>query len=208
MRVVPVTPTLFFMDPRVEEVLASLQRAADEHDAGQVDRLARWRVIEPDAGRLLWFLVQALQAQTLVEVGTSRGASTLWLADAARRTGGRVTSYDLDGAAQQDARRAIEQAGLDDVVDLRQSDGGAALAAAATGSVDLLLLDSERTEYTSWWPHPLRVLRPRGVLAVDNAVSHAEEVAGLRDLLAADEGCAGVSVHPVGKGQLLAIRRG
>ncbi|PWJ43653.1 hypothetical protein SAMN06264364_1632 [Quadrisphaera granulorum] len=53
----------------------------------------------------------------------------------------------------------------------------------------------------------MRLLAPGGVLAVDNALSHAEEVAPLRALLEADERCAAVSVHPVGQGQLLASRR-
>ncbi len=72
------------MDATTQKIIDDLMVAAEEHDAAQADRLDRWRVLEPDAGRLLWFLVQALPARTIVEIGTSRGVSTLWLADAAR----------------------------------------------------------------------------------------------------------------------------
>ena len=108
----------------------------------------------------LWFLTQALGARSIVEIGTSRGVSTLWLADAARSTGGHVLSVDVDAAAQDDALRSVTGAGLADHVTFRVQDGGAALAGAPDGGVDLLFLDAERTEYPSWWPHPVRVLAP------------------------------------------------
>ena len=194
------------MDNVVASVIERLTEAAAEHDAGQANRLDRWRVLEPDAGRFLWFLTQSVQARSIVEVGTSRGVSTLWLADAARATGGTVTTYDTDPAAQDDARRTTGEAGLTDLVDFRLEDGGAALAAMPDGSVDLLFLDAERTEYPSWWPHPVRVLRAGGVLVADNALSHPDEIAPVEDLLRADPGLT-VTTITVGKGELVALKR-
>lgn len=186
-------------------IIDELGAAAERHDSAQADRLDRWRVLEPDAGRFLWFLTQAVAARTIVEIGTSRGVSTLWLADAARGTGGRVLSVDTDPAAQQDARRSVEAAGLADVVTFRLQDGGAALAGLAAGEVDLLFLDAERTEYPGWWPHPSRVLRPGGVLVADNAHSHPEEIALLRELIDSDPELITTTIG-VGKGELLALR--
>ena len=163
-------------------------------------------MLDPDAGRFVWFVAQALQTRVIVEVGTSRGVSTLWLADAARTTGGRVLSIDTDAAAQEYARRSVTAAGLADHVDFRAGDGGAALADLADGAVDLLFLDAERTEYPSWWPHPVRVLRAGGVLVVDNALSHPAEIEPVRELLERD-GRLSVTTIPVGKGELVALRR-
>lgn len=190
----------------MQQIIDDLTRAAEEHDAGQADRLDRWRVLEPDAGRFLWFLVQSLRATTIVEIGTSRGVSTLWLADAARATGGRVVTIDTDATAQEAARRSVEDAGLAGVVSFRVSDGGAALAGYRDGELDLLFLDAERTEYPGWWPHPSRVLRPGGVLVADNATSHPEEIAALRALVEADPALVTTTIG-VGKGELLALRR-
>jgi predicted O-methyltransferase YrrM len=190
----------------VQKVVDELIAAAKRHDATQENRLDRWRVLEPDAGRFLWFLTQAVGARTIVEVGTSRGVSTLHLADAARRTGGHVVSLDTDPAAQEDARRALVAAGLSDHVSLRAQDGGAALAGMPDGSVDLLFLDAERTEYPSWWPHPARVLRAGGVLVADNALSHPDEIAPLRALITQEPGLTTTTIG-VGKGELLALRR-
>jgi predicted O-methyltransferase YrrM len=194
------------MDEVVARVIDRLTEAAAEHDAGQANRLDRWRVLEPDAGRFLWFLTQSVGARSIVEIGTSRGVSTLWLADAARATGGTVTTYDTDPAAQDDARRTTAEAGLTDLVDFRLEDGGAALAALPDGSVDLLFLDAERTEYPSWWPHPVRVLRAGGVLVADNALSHPDEIAPVEALLRADPALT-VTTITVGKGELVALKR-
>jgi predicted O-methyltransferase YrrM len=192
------------VDDAVRAVIDRVTDAAVRHDATQEDRLDRWRVLEPDAGRFVWFLAQAVGARTIVEVGTSRGVSTLWLADAARATGGRVTSFDTDAAAQRDAAASLAEAGLTDRVDLRLEDGGSGLAALGDGGVDLLFLDAERTEYPSWWPHPVRVLRAGGVLVADNALSHPDEIAPLEELLRRD--LASVTTISVGKGELVARR--
>jgi predicted O-methyltransferase YrrM len=194
------------VDATVQKAIDELGEAAEQHDATKADRLDRWRVLEPDAGRFLWFLTQSVGARSIVEVGTSRGVSTLWLADAARGTGGRVLSLDTDGAAQDAARRTVAAAGLADHVTFRVQDGGAALADLDDGSVDLLFLDAERPEYPKWWPHPLRVLRNGGVLVADNALSHPQEIAPLRDLLERDPRLVTTTIS-VGKGELVALRR-
>jgi predicted O-methyltransferase YrrM len=194
------------MDTTVARVIDDLTRTAAEHDATKADRLERWRVLEPDAGRFVWFLVHATMARRIVEIGTSRGVSTLWLADAARTVGGRVVSIDTDAAAQRHADATVAEAGLADHVEFRTDDGGAALAGMPDGAVDLLFLDAERTEYPSWWPHPVRVLRPGGVLVADNALSHPQEIAPLRELLEQDDRLA-VTTLAIGKGELVATRR-
>ena len=194
------------MDAIVQKAIDDLVVAAGKHDAGQANRLDRWRVLEPDAGRFLWFLAQGVRARTIVEVGTSRGVSTLWLADAARSTGGRVLTVDTDAAAQQAARHSARDARLADHVTFRVEDGGVALAHLADGTVDLLFLDAERTEYPSWWPHPVRVLRAGGVLVADNALSHPQEIEPLRELVEQDPRLTTTTIV-VGKGELVALRR-
>ncbi|MFC5822690.1 O-methyltransferase [Nonomuraea insulae] len=194
------------MDATVRKTIEALNAAAARHDAAQQDRLDRWRVLEPDAGQFLWFLAQSISARTVVEIGTSRGVSTLWLADAARAAGGHVLSLDLDAEAQEHARRTTAEAGLADHVEFRVADGGAALADMPDGSVDLLFLDAERPEYPSWWPHPYRVLRQGGVLVADNALSHPDEIVPLENLLRREPGLTVTTIN-VGKGELVALRR-
>ena len=140
-----------------------------------------------------------------MEIGTSNGYSTIWFADAMKATGGRLVSVDVDPAAQREAAANLASAGLDPYVELETMDGGRYLAERPSESVDVLFLDSERPEYPSWWPHPRRVLRPSGLLVVDNVLSHPDEVAGSQALIEADGEFASTIV-PVGKGQLLAVK--
>ena len=195
------------MDAVVQRTIDELVGAAERHDAGKENRLDRWRVLDPDAGRFVWFLAQAVAGP-----GDRRGRAPRaecrpcgWPMRPAA-TGGRVLSIDTDAAAQEHARRSVTAAGLADHVDFRAGDGGAALADLADGAVDLLFLDAERTEYPSWWPHPVRVLRAGGVLVVDNALSHPAEIEPVRELLERD-GRLSVTTIPVGKGELVALRR-
>ena len=67
------------MDAVVQKVIDDVVVAAERHDATKENRLDRWRVLEPDAGRFLWVRPR-VEARSIVEIGTSRGVSTLWLA--------------------------------------------------------------------------------------------------------------------------------
>jgi predicted O-methyltransferase YrrM len=73
------------------------------------------------------------------------------------------------------ARENLQRARLADLVDARLEDIGAALPGLS--AFDLVFLDTERTEYVGWWPDLRRALRPGGLLVVDNATSHAAELA-------------------------------
>jgi predicted O-methyltransferase YrrM len=193
------------MDESLREVLRELYSEGQRYDAAQGDRTRQRRNLEPDAAEFLWWLAQAVRAKTIVEVGTSNGFSTLWLADAARITGAQVLSVDLDVDAQREARGSLRRAGLESFVELRSADGGETLSGLPNGSVDLLFLDAERTCYPAWWPAITTALGPAGVLVVDNAMSHETEVAPLRALLDEDPAMS-VTQLDLGKGELVAVR--
>jgi predicted O-methyltransferase YrrM len=193
------------VEPALRGLLEKLHEEGEARDAAEPDRRRRRRNLEPEAASFLWVLLRALRAQAVVEVGTSNGYSTIWFADAMRITGGRLVSVDVDAAVQREAAANLARAGLEAHVELWTEDGGRFLAAAPSESVDVLFLDSERPEYAAWWPHPQRVLRPDGLLVVDNVLSHPDEVSDSRALIEADPRLASTIV-PVGKGQLLAVK--
>jgi predicted O-methyltransferase YrrM len=194
------------MDAALAGLLDELYAQGREYDAAQADRLARLRNLEPETARLLALLVRATAARAVLELGTSNGYSTLWLADALGRTGGQLLSIDLDTHAQAEAATVLRQCGLDHLVVLGGGDGGQRLAGLPAGSVDLLFLDAERTEYPGWWQAICAVVRAGGLLIVDNAISHVDEVAPLRALLEADPDWT-VCLLNVGKGELMGLRQ-
>ncbi|HBK45830.1 MAG TPA: methyltransferase, partial [Xanthomonadaceae bacterium] len=141
----------------------------------------------------------------VLEIGTSNGYSTLWLAEAARVNGGRVVTLEHAADKAAMARANFARSGLEECIELLHADAGAWLARAADASVDLLFLDSDRGAYAGWWPDLRRVLRPGGLLVVDNALSHAAEIAPLEALLRREPGFA-CSTVAVGNGELLAVK--
>jgi len=190
------------VDADLRALLSDLFDRGAVHDAAEPDRLRRLRNLEPATAELLTLVLRVAGAREIVEIGTSNGYSAIWLADAARDTGGRVTSVDVE--RRPEASENLDRAGVR--VHLEIADGGDYLAGLPDGGVDLLFLDAERVEYAGWWPHPARVLRPGGVLAVDNVLSHPAEVADLLSLVAADPDLVAETVA-VGKGLHLAWRR-
>lgn len=182
-----------------------LARFGADNDARESARGRRMLNITPDTGEFLAVLVRFGVARRVLEIGTSNGYSTLWLAEAAAAIDGHVTTLEFAGDKVAMARANFARSGLAEHVTLVHGDAGPWLVQAAEDSIDLLFLDSDRGQYAGWWPQLRRVLRPGGLLVVDNATSHAEEMEPLRALLEADVNFS-TSLVPVGNGELLAVR--
>lgn len=193
------------MDERLTSLLDDLHRHGVQHDADKADRLERLRNLEPDTAALLALLVRATGARRVLELGTSNGYSTVWLADAVAANGGGLTSVELDPQRTTQAAHNLERAGLRAVVDLRIQDAADTLRQSDDGEWDLIFLDAERPAYAGYWPDLVRSLRPRGVLVVDNVISHAGELAAFRALVSADDRVS-EAVAPTGAGALLVVR--
>lgn len=190
--------------PQVREAMASLEArdAADRTDG--TPRSRRLRAISPEVGRFLLTVGLGAGARTIVEVGTSAGYSTLWLALVAQRTDGRVTTFEIDPAKVELARHTFAEAGVEDRVDLRPSDGAAGLR-AFSGTADLVFLDAEKEDYVRALEPAIEALRPGGLLIADNLTSHAQDLEGFRAAALGDPRLSGLVVT-IGRGELLAVR--
>lgn len=149
--------------------------------------MLRLRNLEPETGALLNLLVGAVGARSVLELGTSNGYSTIWLAEAAARNGGRVTSVEMDPERTAQAATNLARARLAEFVDLHVGDAATVLRDTPSNTVDMVFLDAERPEYPAYWPDLTRVLRRPGLLAIDNAISHAHELTELVAVVDADE---------------------
>ena len=185
-------------------VAAAVFAAGRADDAQQANRLDRLRNLEPETAELLGVLVRATAARRVLEIGTSNGYSTLWLADAVEVTGGRVQTLDLDPRRTEQARANLERAELAGLVDLHTAGAAQALTEYADDAWDLIFLDAERPEYTGYWANLRRVLAPGATLAIDNAITHPGELAALRRMLDADPHLQSALV-PIGAGLILAV---
>jgi predicted O-methyltransferase YrrM len=187
------------VNPERRAFAAALYEAGRSYDAAQPDRLARWRNVEPETAELLGVLVRGLGARRVLEIGTSNGYSTIWLGDAVASTGGRVVSLEVLAERTALAAEHLAGAGVADAVDLRTQDAADALADFDDAAFDFVFLDAERPAYVGYWPELVRVLARPGLLAVDNVLSHADEVAEFRALVEADERVTS-AVVPIGAG--------
>lgn len=193
------------MDRKLIALLDELHHHGVTYDADRPDRLERLRNLEPETASLLALMVRVAAARRVLELGTSNGYSTLWLADAVSATGGHLTSVEIEPERSREAARNLERAGLAPVVDLRVADAADMLARSPDSHWDLIFLDAERPAYAGYWPALLRALRPGGLLAVDNVLSHADEVAEFRALVDAEPTVTG-ALAPTGAGLLLVVR--
>jgi predicted O-methyltransferase YrrM len=189
----------------LERLKAELEAFGARNDAAIADRPRRMLNITRDTGQFLAVLVRATDAKRVLEIGTSNGYSTIWLAEAARAVGGRVTTVEASDYKTTLASENFRRAGLDSSIELVHDDAAAAIERWPEASADLVFLDAKRSEYVSWWPGLRRALRPGGLLVVDNAISHAGELTAFVALVTADASFT-CSLVPVGKGEFLAVR--
>ncbi|MFQ2159115.1 O-methyltransferase [Aeromonas hydrophila] len=189
----------------LEQLKRELELFGEQNDGAQQSRGSKMLNITRDTGELLAVLVQTRGAAAVLEIGTSNGYSTLWLAEAVKRLGGRVTTIELDEGKRAMAAANFQRAGLEPWIEQLAGEAGTLLPTLPTAAYPLIFLDSDRQHYQAWWPEIQRLLAPRGLLVVDNAISHREELAEWMAEVEQDPTFA-TSLVPVGKGEWLVVR--
>jgi predicted O-methyltransferase YrrM len=165
--------------------------------------------VGPEAAVLLHALAVARRSRRILELGTSYGYSTLFLADAARECGARVTSIDLDADKQAHARKMLEKAGLAEFVEFRCGDA-IALIGADPGPFDFVLLDIWKDVYVACFEAVYPKLSDEAIVASDNMVQPESARAcarALRDVIRAKADLQTVLL-PVGQGIELTVKWG
>ena len=182
--------------------MLDLHRQFSAHDAQHTDRLQRYRNIETESAQLLNMLIGVQQTQNALEIGTSTGYSTLWLAEALVQTQGQITTLEIDEARSQTAQHYAKNFELDHLIDFKVGD---ALRYLANCDVvfDFILLDAERDAYVDYWQYLPKLLEQKnGLLVVDNVLSHADQVAEFISLISCDPAFKTLTMN-IGAGLLL-----
>ena len=180
----------------------TLYQQFQAHDSQYSDRLQRYRNIEPESAQCLAVLIRAQKAKCILEIGTSTGYSTLWLANAAQSTLGHVTTIEIDAERTAQAQTYAQQLQLKQFIDFKTADALDFLK-QSNEIYDFILLDAERDAYVEYWPYLQKILSKQGgMLVVDNVLSHASEVAQFVSLVQANSQYTSVTLA-VGAGLLL-----
>ncbi len=168
------------------------------------ERMARLRQIPPLTGRFIALLAAAAPDGAYVEIGTSAGYSTLWLALACRLAGRRITTFEILPSKARLARETFDLAEVNDVVNLVHGDALAHLVRFT--AIGFCFLDAEKEIYADCYDAVVPKLIPGGILVADNAINHAVTLQPMLDRALNDDRVDALIV-PIGKGELVCRRK-
>jgi predicted O-methyltransferase YrrM len=125
--------------------------------------------IPVEDGRLLRLLVETMGAKHVVEIGTSNGYSAIWICLGLRKTGGKLTTYEIDARRAGLARENFKRAGVERIVTLVEGDAHEEVT-KLEGTIDLLFLDADKTGYVDYLNKLAPGVRPGGLIVGHNMV--------------------------------------
>ncbi|OIP36755.1 MAG: methyltransferase [Deltaproteobacteria bacterium CG2_30_63_29] len=175
--------------------------ARDREDGTPVHQ--RLRQIPKETGRFLALMAASAPPGLFLEIGTSAGYSSLWIALALRRRGLKLTSYEILEEKTLLARDSLEKAGLTEVVEIVQGDARKHLKQRK--GVAFCFLDAEKDVYAQCYESLVPNLAPGGLIIADNVTSHKELLKGFTDRAMSDVRVDSMIVR-IGKGLLLCRR--
>jgi len=182
----------------VRNLLQRLEAEGLKHDSTETEHSRKFLNLEPATAEVIAMLLRIAGVRNLLEIGTSTGYSTIWLASTIGPRGGRVTSIDRNAAKHAMARQNLGAVDLLRYVDLVTGDA-TEIAARLPGPFDCLFFDADRVSA----PKQLDILLPKlslpALLLADNATSHPDQIAGYLARLEAIDGISH-TIIPVGKG--------
>ena len=147
-----------------ESVLTRLEKTAKQYTN-----------IAPENGQFLSILIHSIQAQNVLEVGTSNGYSTIWLAAALKETGGGLITLEFDQKRAEEAQAHLQEVGLDSIVDVRIGNALDEIPKCDT-TFDLVFLDAEKDEYRRYLELAFPNIRPGGLIVADDTVTMRDEM--------------------------------
>ena len=191
------------LDDRVRAVLARLEAEDADERARGVAREQRARQVARTTGQFLFAFVAPQTDCEVLEIGGSRGYSSIWLAAGVRNLGGRVLSLESDPAKAEAWRANVEEAGLDDWADLIEGDAFETLP-PIDDVFDLVFLDAEKEQYERLFAEARGKLEPGAVVIADNVLSHQETLGAYSQARQADPTLESVTL-PLDRGLELSV---
>src|SRR5215471_5522436 len=191
-------------DTEIRAFLTELYEIGKQNDAREQERSKKMLNLEPETAQFLHIVIRSSRRTRLLEIGTSNGYSTIWLAWAASLTGGQVISIDHDADKQAKADTNLRRAGLREVVNLRCGDA-TEIVARLPGPFDCVFFDADRYSAPAQLSLLMPKLTPDVLLLADNVLSHPTEIAAYLKALEALQQFDRVIV-PIGKGLSVAYR--
>ena len=161
------------LDDRVRQVLARLEAEDADDRARGLPPEQRSRQVARTTGQFLFSLVAPMNDCGVLEIGGSRGYSTIWWAAGVRYFTGRVVSIEHDSAKTSAWRRNIEDAGLEEWAELVEGNAFEALP-QVQDVFDVVFIDAEKEDYETLFALAREKVEPGALIVADNVLSHQE----------------------------------
>jgi predicted O-methyltransferase YrrM len=191
------------LDERVRAVLARLEAEDAVERARGLPAAERARQVARTTGQFLYAFVTPQTDCEVLEVGGSRGYSTIWLAAGVRLFGGRVLSLEHDPVKAEAWRRNVDEAGLGEWAELVEGDAFRTLE-AIEDVFDVVFLDAEKEDYEALFSLARGRVEPGGVVIADNVLSHADALGAYSAARQADPTLQSVTL-PLDRGLELSV---
>lgn len=192
---------------KLDQLLSELEIESQRNDAEEKDRKKKFLNLERPTAELIYVLLQASKRKHVLEIGTSNGYSTIWIAAALKDCeDARFISIEILAEKLALARKNLARAGFEDRVELMEGHASDVVG-GLSGPFDCVFFDADRVSA----PSQLQLLLPKlsddVLLLADNALSHPEEISAYKFAVEELPGFI-CTLTPVGKGLHLAWRRG
>ena len=191
------------LDDRVRAVLTRLEAEDADERARNVPREQRARQVARTTGQFLFAYVAPQTDCEVLEIGGSRGYSTIWLAAGVRNLGGRVLSLENDPAKIEAWRSNIDEAGLSDWAELVEGDAFETLR-RIDDVFDVVFLDAEKEQYEALFAKARTKLEPGAVVIADNVLSHVEALGAYSQARQSDPTLESVTI-PLDRGLEISV---
>ena len=133
----------------------------------QIQGSQRYRNVPQHDGRLLRILAESMGAKNVIELGTSTGYSGIWFGLALKKTGGKLTTYEIDAGRAATARENFKKAGMEDLITLVEGDAHQEIK-KLKGTIDIVFLDADKEGYIDYLGKLLPDLRSGGLIIAHN----------------------------------------
>ncbi|EGQ7881690.1 O-methyltransferase [Vibrio cholerae] len=186
-----------------QRIMEDLEQFGIQNDLAQSDKSKKYLNITRDTGEFLSVLVKATGANRILEIGTSNGYSTIWLASALPDDG-KVYTIEANPQKIEEASLNFNQTHTSSKIVQLVGDATEVLSNVPE-SMDFIFLDADRKTYVSLADDLFNLLKTGGLLVCDNATSHADELEEFRAWVSSLHNLS-VSLVPIGKGELLVYK--
>jgi caffeoyl-CoA O-methyltransferase len=163
--------------------------------------------VPPEDGRFLWIMAESTGAKNVAEIGTSNGYSGLWTCLGLKKTGGKLTTFDIDPEKVKMARANFKEAGVDSVATVVEGDAHQKIKENLKAPLDMVFIDAEKEGYVDYLKQLLPMVRPGGVILAHNVKSNARQLRSFVEAITTNPELVTVFVNTSDRGMSLSMKK-